>query len=106
MIAHLVQSMPKAELHIHLESSINVGTLLELADRHDALDQLPAQDEEGLRHWFLFHDFPHFVEIYMMIQWFLRTADDFSTIVYRSSTPPLSTSTGCWPRSSVTARRI
>ncbi|MBX2998229.1 MAG: adenosine deaminase [Caldilineaceae bacterium] len=83
MSAHLIQSMPKAELHIHLEGSIDVGTLLELADRHDALDQLPAQDEEGLRRWFLFRNFPHFVEIYMTIQALLRTADDFSTIVYR-----------------------
>jgi aminodeoxyfutalosine deaminase len=82
MISHLIQSMPKAELHIHLEGSISTRTLLELADRHGELDRLPAQDEEGLRRWFLFRDFPHFVEIYMTIQALLRTADDFSTIVY------------------------
>lgn len=82
MSTRLIQAMPKAELHIHLEGSINTRTLLELADRHGALERLPAQDEEGLRHWFLFRDFPHFVEIYMAIQALLRTADDFSTVVY------------------------
>jgi aminodeoxyfutalosine deaminase len=83
MLSHLIQSMPKTELHIHLEGSIGTRTLLELAERYGALDQLPAQDEEGLSRWFLFRDFPHFVEIYMTIQALLRTADDFSTIVYR-----------------------
>lgn len=83
MSARLIQSMPKAELHIHLEGSINTGTLLELAERHGALGLLPASDEESLREWFRFRSFPHFVGIYMTIQSLLRSADDFSTIVYR-----------------------
>lgn len=82
MSANLIQTMPKAELHIHLEGSIHHQTLLTLAARHGVLDQLPAQDEAGLRQWYAFRDFPHFIEVYMTIQALLRTAEDFATIVY------------------------
>jgi aminodeoxyfutalosine deaminase len=83
MLSSFLHSMPKAELHVHLEGSVDAQTLLELAARHQALDQLPAQDVEGLRRWFIFRDFPHFVSVYMAIQSLIRTADDFATIVYR-----------------------
>ncbi len=79
----LIRSMPKAELHVHLEGSIEPRTVLELAERHSAFDRLPSMTDEGLRQWFVFRDFPHFVDIYMVIQALLRTPDDFSTIVYR-----------------------
>lgn len=83
-LSELIQEMPKAELHIHLEGSIEPATVLELAERHGALDQLPATNEDGLRDWFIFRDFPHFVEIYLIIQDLLRTPEDFATIVYRN----------------------
>ncbi|MCB0114939.1 MAG: hypothetical protein KDD84_12650, partial [Caldilineaceae bacterium] len=83
-VATLIQTMPKAELHIHLEGSVEPSTMLVLAERHSALDRLPAITEDGLRDWFVFRDFPHFVEIYMIIQDLLRTPEDFSTIVYRN----------------------
>ena len=74
MLSQLISSMPKAELHVHLEGTIQPQTLLELAARHHVLDQLPAQDVEGLARWFLFRDFPHFVEVYMAIQALIRSA--------------------------------
>ncbi len=83
MISQFIQSMPKAEIHIHLEGSIQPETVLELARRHGRLASLPAQDVEGLRRWFTFVDFPHFVEIYMTVQDLLRTSEDFELIVYR-----------------------
>lgn len=73
--------MPKAEIHLHLEGSIQPATLLELAHRHGRTESLPAQDVEGLRRWFRFTDFPHFVEIYLTISDLLRTPDDFTLIV-------------------------
>lgn len=77
-----IHAMPKAELHIHLEGSIQPATLLELARRHQRLRSLPAQDEQGLLRWFTFTDFPHFVEIYLTISDLLRTPDDFALITY------------------------
>lgn len=78
----LIQAMPKAELHIHLEGAIQPQTMLELARRHSRLHELPATDVEGLRRWFTFTDFSHFVEIYWAISNLLRTPDDFALIVY------------------------
>ena len=75
-----IQQMPKAELHIHLEGAIEPATLLRLADRNGVA--LPASSPDGLRTWYQFSDFPHFVEIYLKIQSCLRSADDFATIAY------------------------
>jgi aminodeoxyfutalosine deaminase len=77
----LIQTMPKAEIHLHLEGSIQPATLLELAKRHLRLDTLPAQDVAGLREWFRFVDFPHFIEVYLTISDLLRTPEDFTLIV-------------------------
>lgn len=70
--------MPKAELHVHLEGSIRPATLLRLARRHGV--ELPARDEAGLREWFRFRDFEHFVEIFVTVSSCLRDADDFHTL--------------------------
>lgn len=77
-----IRAMPKAELHVHLEGAIQPETLLELARRHQRLDALPATDLAGLRRWFTFTDFPHFIQIYLTISDLLRTPDDFALIAY------------------------
>jgi adenosine deaminase len=71
-------TMPKAELHVHLEGTIQPSTVLELARRHKR--KLPASSEETLREWFRFTGFPHFIEIYITISELLRTPDDFALI--------------------------
>ena len=72
--------MPKVELHVHLEGSIQPGTLVELARRHGV--KLPAQDEDGLRAWYTFRDFRHFIDVYLTISGLLRQQQDFELIVY------------------------
>jgi adenosine deaminase len=71
--------MPKAEIHVHLEGSVRPATLLELARRNGV--QPPAEDEAGLREFFRFRDFPHFIEVYIAVCSCLRTPEDFATIV-------------------------
>lgn len=73
-----IQAMPKVELHVHLEGSIQPETLLTLAQRHQV--NLPATTVEGLRTWYTFTDFPHFIEIYLAISSCLRTPDDIELI--------------------------
>ena len=73
-----ITKMPKVELHVHLEGSVRPGTLLKLARRHGIA--LPTDDGAGLRKWYTFRDFDHFIEIYMMISSCLRTADDIELI--------------------------
>jgi adenosine deaminase len=72
--------MPKAEVHVHLEGSIQPETLLALARHHHRVDSLPATTVDGLRQWFQFTDFPHFIEVYTTISDLLRTPADFALI--------------------------
>lgn len=74
------RNMPKVELHVHLEGAIRPSTLLKLARRNGA--QLPASDVEGLRDFYRFRDFPHFVEVYVTITRCLRTPEDYALIAY------------------------
>ena len=73
------EAIPKVELHVHLEGSIRPETALVLARRHGR--RLPAQDEAGLREWFRFRDFHHFVQVYLTLSDLLRTPEDFTFII-------------------------
>src|SRR5690242_5131411 len=73
-----IRAMPKVELHVHLEGAIQPATLLSLARRHGIA--LPADTVEGLRAWYTFTDFPHFVDIYRASSACLRTPDDIELI--------------------------
>lgn len=75
-----LEAAPKAELHVHLEGSILPATLLKLAERNKV--QLPADTVEGLKQWFKYRDFHHFVEIYLAITSCLRSAEDYELITY------------------------
>jgi adenosine deaminase len=73
-----IRRMPKVELHVHLEGSIRPDTLLLLAERNGVT--LPATTVEGLRQWYTFTDFPHFVEIYLAISACIRSPEDIEFI--------------------------
>jgi adenosine deaminase len=75
-----IAGMPKVELHVHLEGSIRPSTLLTLARRNGVT--LPAEDVEGLRAFYRFTDFDHFLRVYFAISGCLRTPEDFSLIAY------------------------
>jgi len=77
-IENYINQMPKVELHVHLEGSVQPKTLLKLAKRHNVA--LPANDLEGLRKWYTFRDFSHFLNIYMTISGCLRTPEDIELI--------------------------
>jgi adenosine deaminase len=73
-----IRAMPKVELHVHLEGSIQPETLLMLARRNNI--SLPADTVEGLRKWYTFTDFAHFIEIYFAICSCICTPDDVELI--------------------------
>ncbi len=75
-----IERMPKVELHVHLEGAIAPETLLTLARRNGV--ELPADDVAGLRRWFAFRDFDHFVEIYVAVTRCLRHAEDYELIAH------------------------
>lgn len=69
---------PKVELHVHLEGAMRPAVLLELARRNGV--DLPAADEAGLKRWFRFRDFEHFVEVYLTCSRALREPEDFQLL--------------------------
>ena len=75
-----VREMPKVELHVHLEGSIRPATLLTLAERNCVA--LPADGLDGLREFYRFTDFDHFIRVYFTISGCLKTAADFGLIAY------------------------
>ncbi len=79
-LSDFVREMPKVELHVHLEGSILPTTLLTLADRNGVA--LPAADMEGLKEFYRFTDFDHFIRTYFAISGCLRTLDDFELIAF------------------------
>lgn len=81
-LAKFIQNMPKAEIHIHLEGSIQPATVLKLAERHQQLDTLPGDTVSALEKWFSFKDFLHFIEVYVAISNLIRSDEDFELIAY------------------------
>ena len=77
-LERFVLRMPKVELHVHLEGSMRPAILLELARRNGVA--LPAADEAGLKRWFRFRDFDHFVEVYLTCSRALRSPEDFALL--------------------------
>jgi adenosine deaminase len=73
-----IRAMPKVELHVHLEGAMQPATLLTLARRHNIA--LPADNEAGIRQWYTFTDFAHFVQIYIKISECIRTPDDIELL--------------------------
>ena len=73
-----VRSMPKAELHVHLEGTVDPAMVLELAERQGVAP--PAPDVEGVDAWYQFDGFPMFLERYFAVLALLRDPEDFAAV--------------------------
>ena len=71
--------LPKIELHVHLEGTIQPHTLISIARRNRVT--LPADTVAGLADLYRFRDFEHFLEVWKLTTNCLRTADDFRQVV-------------------------
>jgi adenosine deaminase/aminodeoxyfutalosine deaminase len=76
--AAFILSLPKAELHLHLEGSIEPSTLVELRARHGKTSSLA--EAEAL---YQYPDFSGFLVAFKNITEDLQTGDDFELITYR-----------------------
>jgi aminodeoxyfutalosine deaminase len=74
-----ISGLPKAELHLHLEGSIEPATLLELRHRHSMEGATLAEVEQ----LYNFVDFAGFLLAFKDVTGHLRAADDYELIVYR-----------------------
>ena len=73
-----ILALPKAELHLHLEGSIEPPTLLELRERHQKKSTLAEID-----HLYRFTDFNGFLMAFKAVTEELRAPDDYELITYR-----------------------
>jgi aminodeoxyfutalosine deaminase len=74
----IVDALPKAELHLHLEGSIRPETVIEVAARH-SVKLTPA--EVNAR--YSYSDFASFIETFKWVTTFLRDPDDYALITRR-----------------------
>jgi aminodeoxyfutalosine deaminase len=74
-----ILSLPKAELHLHLEGSIEPPTLLELRQRH-GMDGASLAEVEQL---YNYKDFAGFLSAFKDVTGHLRTPEDYELITYR-----------------------
>lgn len=74
----LISTIPKAELHLHLEGSIDPATAVELAARHGV-----AISEVDVRQRYAPGDFAKFIDAFKWVTSFLRTPADYAFIFER-----------------------
>lgn len=89
-----IQSLPKAELHLHLEGSIDPATLAELSRRYNS--PLPTENnrydvsgsgdvltEEDVRRLYAYRDFNGFLLAFKSVTERLRSPEDYELVTYR-----------------------
>src|SRR6476659_7407904 len=89
-----IQSLPKAELHLHLEGSIDPATLAELSRRYNT--PLPTENshydttgsgdvltDEDVRRLYSYRDFNGFLRAFKSVTERLRGPEDYELVTYR-----------------------
>jgi adenosine deaminase len=76
--AGFFKSIPKIELHLHIEGAIPVPSLWELVQKYDM--KKTVRSERDLEARFVYKDFSHFLETWTWKNTFLREYEDFSFI--------------------------
>ena len=77
--SRFILSLPKAELHLHLEGSIQPSTLVELRQRHSMEGASLAE----VRQLYNYKDFKGFLSAFKDVTGHLRTPEDYELIAYR-----------------------
>jgi len=71
----LLQAMPKAELHLHIEGTLEPGLLFELARQNHV--SIPYQSVDALKTAYNFNNLQEFLDLYYQGMSVLQTEDDF-----------------------------
>ncbi|WP_371792208.1 adenosine deaminase [Streptomyces sp. NBC_01471] len=73
-----MRHLPKAELHLHIEGTLEPELAFALAARNGI--ELPYADTEALRKAYLFSDLQSFLDLYYGLMAVLRTEEDFEEL--------------------------
>ena len=74
-LPELLRRMPKAELHMHIEGSLEPGLMFALAKRNNVALRFPS--EQALRDAYVFNNLQEFLDIYHEGTMVLKTEQDF-----------------------------
>ena len=75
VLSNRIACLPKAELHLHLEGSIQPATVCALTARHGVV-----MTEEEVRQRYAYRNFPEFIEAFKWVTSFLREPQDYMLI--------------------------
>jgi len=70
-----IRGLPKAELHVHIEGTLEPELAIQLAEKHGV--RLPHATVEGLRRAYQFSDLQSFLDLYYACGAVLQDEDDF-----------------------------
>jgi aminodeoxyfutalosine deaminase len=75
LLSDRTATLPKAELHLHLEGSIQPATVCALTARHGVVTT-----QEEVRQRYAYRNFPEFIEAFKWVTSFLREPHDYALI--------------------------
>ena len=82
-LTEFLHRIPKMNLHVHIEGTIQLQTLLDIAGKNNYLSELtPRQAEILSKGSFAYTDFPGFIDTYSLCANALRAEEDYERIVY------------------------
>ncbi|HTS54962.1 MAG TPA: adenosine deaminase [Burkholderiales bacterium] len=79
-IESFIRGLPKAELHLHIEGTLEPEMAFDLARKHGI--SLPYSSPEALRRAYDFHDLQSFLDLYYQGAGVLRDERDFYTLTW------------------------
>lgn len=77
-ILERLRRLPKAELHVHLEGSMQPERMLELSRKH--FGDAPWETPEDVAEWFEYKNFGHFLDTYARVCMCLQKPEDFQLL--------------------------
>jgi len=81
-IEEFIARLPKAELHVHLEGTVDPATLWKLAERHRT--PLFQAGREALANLYSTGDFTAFLQAFKTVCEHIRTPEDYELITYNA----------------------
>jgi adenosine deaminase len=79
-LTDLISALPKAELHLHIEGSLEPEQMFEFAARNNV--DLPFKSVEDIRAAYSFNNLQEFLDIYYQGMSVLQTKQDFHDLTY------------------------